>query len=60
MAARSRHDSYARSREHRTFDGQPSIELATGASVRTREDGDDRVVELLDVDGWKEIKRWSP
>lgn len=59
MAARSRH-SYLRSREHRTFDGQPSIELATGASVRTHEEGDEIVVELLDVSGWIEIKRWSP
>lgn len=63
MSARSRQHSvgkeYSRSAEHRRFRGQPSIELATGACVRLREDGEERVVELLDVDGWREIKRWK-
>lgn len=60
MAARSRHHTakqYKRSREHRRFDGQPSIEHATGAAVRHRRDGDTLVVEILELDGWKEIKR---
>lgn len=63
MAARSRHPEggakYDRSRTHRHFDEQPSIETAIGAAVRLRDAGDELVVELLDVDGWKELKRWS-
>lgn len=40
---------------------QPKTEHATGASLRVRElESGDRVVELLDVDGWKERKRWQP
>lgn len=61
MATQTRTGSceYSRRAEHDVFDGQPSIERATGGLLQLREDDDERGVELLARDGWTELKRWQ-
>jgi hypothetical protein len=37
---------------------QPPIELALGAPLQSRDDGDETVVGIRTTEGWQELKRF--